>query len=263
MYVSKAKISWQLTLEGKNDDSTDDLELEFIDTSNILGEPVVSRDFLDEIVKMTQNYQNYAIFRNLKQIINDKGEDVSKQAIWALLGIVKQNSQKVGLLLGSLTDGSVHLRVLDACGHCSSGSTCKPEWKSEATCEECNPNQIYPAYCSDYDDELFSCCYRHLECHDNYQFRCKSLSGEVDKRQTLVISQMAAFLTDLYDNVNSDYFDEDDGLNLLPQDSVNLPISGLYHCVKYCSPESGDVIIGNNVGINGSQDKAIFVNWQT
>ena len=32
-----------------------------------------------------------------------------EMAIWALLGIVKENSQRVGLLLGSLPEGNLHI----------------------------------------------------------------------------------------------------------------------------------------------------------
>ncbi|MCY3411660.1 MAG: hypothetical protein INQ03_08525 [Candidatus Heimdallarchaeota archaeon] len=107
--MSLSKIVWKITLEGSEEGESDDLELIFTDTSNILGEPVISREFLDSIIDLTKTHEHYSIFRNLKKIISDKGEDMTGSAIWALLGIVKQNSQRIGLLLGSLTDGGVHI----------------------------------------------------------------------------------------------------------------------------------------------------------
>lgn len=107
--MSKDKLVWKLILEGKKESISDDVELTFTDTSNILGEPVVSRQFLDVIIGMTQRYAHYAFFRNLKQVISDKNEDMTKKAIWALMGVVKQNSQRVGLLLGTLSEGSIHI----------------------------------------------------------------------------------------------------------------------------------------------------------
>ncbi|MHA2250247.1 MAG: hypothetical protein ACXAD7_07790 [Candidatus Kariarchaeaceae archaeon] len=102
-------LEWKLTLEGTSTGEEDDLELNFIDTSNILGEPTIERQFVDTIIGHTKQYSHYSIFRNLKKIISDKGEDMTGMAIWALLGIVKENSQRVGLLLGSLAEGGVHI----------------------------------------------------------------------------------------------------------------------------------------------------------
>lgn len=103
------ELFWKLTLEGSDEGDEDDLELEFVDTSNILGEPVIEMSFIDKILKNTKDFENYAIFRNVKKIISDSGEDFTGMAIWALLGIVNENSQRVGLLLGSLADGGVHI----------------------------------------------------------------------------------------------------------------------------------------------------------
>jgi hypothetical protein len=103
------ELLWKLTLEGTSSGEEDDLELQFIDTSNILGEPTIERQFVDSIIKNAKKVDHYSIFRNLKQVISDKGEDMTGMAIWALLGIVKENSQRVGLLLGSLAEGGVHI----------------------------------------------------------------------------------------------------------------------------------------------------------
>lgn len=107
--MSQESIVWKLTLEGTDSDDSDDLQLIFQDTSNILGEPVISREFLESLIKMSQKHDNYSIFRNLKKIISDKNEDMTNSAIWALLGIVNENSQRVGLLLGALNDGGLHV----------------------------------------------------------------------------------------------------------------------------------------------------------
>ena len=107
--MSLESIAWKLTLEGSDSNDTDDLQLIFQDTSNILGEPVISREFLDTLIKLSQKEDNYSVFRNLKKIISDKNEDMTNSAIWALLGIVSENSQRVGLLLGALNDGGLHV----------------------------------------------------------------------------------------------------------------------------------------------------------
>lgn len=103
------ELNWKLSLEGSNSSEDDDLELQFTDTSNIVGEPTIDREFIDNLLKNTKKYPHYSVFRNLKKIISDKGEDKTGLAIWALLGIVKENSQRVGLLLGSLAEGGVHI----------------------------------------------------------------------------------------------------------------------------------------------------------
>ncbi|MDH5401515.1 MAG: hypothetical protein OEY49_03400 [Candidatus Heimdallarchaeota archaeon] len=103
------ELNWKLTLEGSDEGEDDDLKLTFVDTSNILGEPKIERQFIDTIIKNTKKYDHYSIFRNLKKIISDKNEDMTGLAIWALLGIVKEKSQRVGLLLGSLAEGGVHI----------------------------------------------------------------------------------------------------------------------------------------------------------
>ncbi len=105
--MSSEKLIWRLTFGTA--DKSKDLDMEFTDTSNILGEPIISREFIDSIIKMTQTNENYDLYKKIKKIYSDKNEDLSNHAIWALLGIVKQNSQRVGLLLGSLLEGSIHL----------------------------------------------------------------------------------------------------------------------------------------------------------
>jgi len=102
-------LSWKLVLEGAHEGEDDDLELEFIDASNIFGEPTIEKSFVDAIIQLAKERENYSVFRNLKKIISDKGEDMTGMAIWALLGIVSENSQRVGLLLGSLEEGGVHI----------------------------------------------------------------------------------------------------------------------------------------------------------
>lgn len=103
------KLLWKITLENTQEGPEDDLQLEFIDVSNILGEPTIERQFIDTLIKLTSNQKQYALFRNLKQIISDSGENVSSLAIWALMGVVKENSQKLGILLGALPNGAIHI----------------------------------------------------------------------------------------------------------------------------------------------------------
>lgn len=102
-------LTWNLTLEGSSESLDDDLELQFLDTSNIIGEPTIERSFVDRIINLSRTLDNYSVFRNLKKIVSDKGEDMTGHAIWALLGIVKENSQRIGLLIGALAEGGVHI----------------------------------------------------------------------------------------------------------------------------------------------------------
>ena len=107
--MSEERLVWSLTLEGTSENDDDDLVLEFVDTSNIFGEPTIERQLVDTIISNAKKHDHYSVFRNLKKIISDKGETMTGLAIWALLGIVKENSQRVGLLLGSLIEGGVHI----------------------------------------------------------------------------------------------------------------------------------------------------------
>ena len=43
-------LTWILILEGGSESDDDDLELQFIDTSNIMGEPTIERSFVDKII---------------------------------------------------------------------------------------------------------------------------------------------------------------------------------------------------------------------
>ena len=103
------EFGWKIILDGADSSHDDDLELEFIDTSNILGEPTIEKQFLDDIIKKTRKFDNYSVFRNLKKVVSNTGKDMTGMALWCLLGIVQENSQRVGLLLGSLIEGGVHI----------------------------------------------------------------------------------------------------------------------------------------------------------
>ncbi len=100
---------WIIILEGNTENSDDDIVLKFTDTSLILGEPTINRGIMDEIYENIKKYEHYTLFNNIKVIKNEKGEDLSKYAIWLLLGIVSKNSQRVGLLFGSLPDDELHI----------------------------------------------------------------------------------------------------------------------------------------------------------
>ncbi len=102
--------TWQLILEGADQTSDkDDMLIKFFDVSTILGEPTLDRSFIDTIVKLSVELDHYSVFRNLKKIISDTGEDMTGLAIWALMGIMRETGQKIGILFGALADGRIHL----------------------------------------------------------------------------------------------------------------------------------------------------------
>jgi len=103
------KAIWRIVLEGVEEDDDDDMELIFTDTSNLLGEPTIERKFIDSIIVKTAKLDHYSLFKNLKKIISDSNEDVTNLAIWMLLGVVQENQQKVGFLLGALPNGNIHI----------------------------------------------------------------------------------------------------------------------------------------------------------
>lgn len=102
--------TWKLVMEGADLTSDqDDLMINFYDVSSILGEPTLDRSFIDSIVKLSVQLEHYSVFRNLKKITSDKGEDMTGLAIWALMGIQRETGKKVGILFGALADGRIHL----------------------------------------------------------------------------------------------------------------------------------------------------------
>ncbi len=109
MEDNQEKAIWRIVLEGVEEDEDDDLELIFTDTSNLLGEPTIERNFIASVIIKTAKFDHYSLFKNLKKIISDTNEDVTNLAIWVLLGVVAENQQKVGFILGALPDGNIHI----------------------------------------------------------------------------------------------------------------------------------------------------------
>ena len=104
--------TWKIVFEASEEGPDDDLTLEFVDASEIIGELVLNETFIDHIVQNAKIYDTYSIFRNVKSIESDSGEDLTGRAIWALLGITEETSDKIGFLLGSLRDGGHHVVAL-------------------------------------------------------------------------------------------------------------------------------------------------------
>ena len=103
------KLTWKITIENMGKNTNDKLQLEFIDTTSILGEPTIENEYINSIHNLTQQQKHYSLFNNLCKIISDTGEDVSADAIWALLGVVKESKQRIGFLLGALSERMIHI----------------------------------------------------------------------------------------------------------------------------------------------------------
>ncbi len=102
--------TWKLVMEGADLTSDkDDLLINFFDVSPLLGEPTLDRSFIDEIVRLALDFEHYSVFRNLKKITSDKGEDMTGLAIWALMGIQRETGKRIGILFGAMADGRIHL----------------------------------------------------------------------------------------------------------------------------------------------------------
>ncbi len=106
----KQSDKWIVRLEGVDSSSEfDDVLIEFVDISSFLGEPTVDRSFLDTLINYSNLYEHYSVYRNLKQVVSNTGDDLSELAIFALLGVVKQNNQRIGILFGILPDNRLHV----------------------------------------------------------------------------------------------------------------------------------------------------------
>ena len=107
--MTKITNTWKITFEATSPRPDDDLILEFVDASELIGEPVLNETFIDHIVQHAKTHDTYSIFRNVKEIVSDSGEDLTGRAIWALLGITSEDDEKIGFLLGSLQKGGYHV----------------------------------------------------------------------------------------------------------------------------------------------------------
>ena len=104
------RLTWKITLEENMEkDTLNSMQLEFIDTTNILGEPTIEKEYINSVLNLVQREKHYSLFNNLSKIISDTGEDASSDAIWLLLGVTKENKQKVGFLLGALSEKIIHI----------------------------------------------------------------------------------------------------------------------------------------------------------
>ena len=94
---------WDVTFDGEDPGVADDFVLNFVDCSFLVGEPLLKNDFLDDMILHVKKHDNYNIIGNIKEIIDDAGENQTDKNIYAMLGILK-NGLRVGFLIGNLIE---------------------------------------------------------------------------------------------------------------------------------------------------------------
>jgi hypothetical protein len=94
---------WDVTFDGEDPGLSDDFVLNFVDSSFLVGEPLLKNNFLDDIIILVKKHDHYNIIGNIKEIIDDAGEIQTDKNIYAILGILK-NGLRVGFLLGNLIE---------------------------------------------------------------------------------------------------------------------------------------------------------------
>jgi hypothetical protein len=94
---------WDITFDGEDPGTADDFVLSFIDCSFLVGEPLLTNEFMDDLILLIKKHENYNIIGNIKEIVDDIGEIQSDKNIYAMLGIL-HNGLRVGFLLGNLID---------------------------------------------------------------------------------------------------------------------------------------------------------------
>nr|MDO8114668.1 hypothetical protein [Candidatus Sigynarchaeota archaeon] len=99
----KEFMYWDVTFDGEDPGVADDFVLNFIDCSFLVGEPLLRNDFLDDLILHVKKHDNYNVIGNIKEVIDDAGENQTDKNIYAMLGILK-NGLRVGFLLGNLIE---------------------------------------------------------------------------------------------------------------------------------------------------------------
>ena len=99
---------WDVTFDGEDPGLSDDFVLNFVDCSFIVGEPLLKNDFLDDLILLVKKHEHYNIIGNIKEIIDDAGENQTDKNIYAILGILK-NGLRIGFLIGNLIENGQDL----------------------------------------------------------------------------------------------------------------------------------------------------------
>jgi hypothetical protein len=96
---------WDVTFEGEKPGTADDFVLSFVDSSFLVGEPLLTNQFVDDLVLITKQTDHYNIIGNIKEIIDDEGVNQSDKNIYAILGILN-NGLRIGFLIGNVIENS-------------------------------------------------------------------------------------------------------------------------------------------------------------
>ncbi len=99
--------TWKVLFEGAEPGAADDFELEFVDIRDILGKVIgLKHEAIDAIISRIKAHDNYHAIGNIKNVTDPEGEDLSKEAFFALLGIDK-NELRFGFLILSTDEGTL------------------------------------------------------------------------------------------------------------------------------------------------------------
>ncbi len=93
---------WKIVLTGEEPES--DITITFTDASDVFDKTIgVSDEFIQRILDLVKEKENYSIYTGIKKATSPSGEDKSDRALFMLVGEDKQGI-KFALLLGQVDE---------------------------------------------------------------------------------------------------------------------------------------------------------------
>ena len=98
---------WKVTFEGEEPGTADDFILSFTDMRDVVGNFWALKEKVIELLaELVDRHENYHAIGNIKDVATPGEEEVDVGAVWALLGIDKDDL-RFGFLLVAIKEGTL------------------------------------------------------------------------------------------------------------------------------------------------------------
>lgn len=103
--------NWNVKFDGADPGPSDDFTLSFVNIDNIVKSEeqfVLVDKYVDDLLNLCRDNDNYSVIGNLKEITSPQGEDLSDKRIYALMGVHTGTGQslQLGCLLAQYNEGN-------------------------------------------------------------------------------------------------------------------------------------------------------------
>ncbi|NVM54236.1 MAG: hypothetical protein HWN66_11090 [Candidatus Helarchaeota archaeon] len=104
--------TWNVTMEGEDLGSSDDINLTFIDSKEIIGKAPLNKRFIDDLRWNIEKHPHYKAIRNIKSIESSTGDKPATNTVGVILASAASDDLQFGFLFTEIKKDSYEIIAL-------------------------------------------------------------------------------------------------------------------------------------------------------